>query len=130
MKNTLNVVHTKSEKIKFLHPLVYLFFFVVFVVVCILESKRWDKYIAKTVEIRQEDSVSTEIINIWIVGGYAYFNDSLKIRDYKVNRPNLGFRDIQELEVPFYLKKEANNDTIWIIDNKETYFWVLIHDRE
>ena len=51
-------------------------------------------------------------------------------------QPNLKIIDINkligthELELPFYLKKEADNDTIWVIDNNETYFWVFRHDRE
>ena len=52
------------------------------------------------------------------------------IFSYKIDDTNLDFLDVYKLELPFYLKKEANNDTLWIIDSKEMYFWVFRKDRD
>ena len=93
-------------------------------------DKRWQKYYEKTVEIRRTDSVNLKVINTLRNRNYLYFNDSLYIVSYKIELPNLRFLDIDKLELPFYLKKNADNDTLWIIDNKETYFGVFRKDRD
>ena len=112
-----------------------IFLFVVLsigIVLSVIYSYRMQNYHDKTVEIRICDSVNIEVINTWRNHGLYYFNDSLYISSSKIEEPvslylyNLFYK----FELPFYLKKNADNDTIWIIDNNETYFWVFSKDLD
>ena len=127
----LVVVHTKSRKANLISALFVIFLLVLFVITSIEQDKKWQKYYDKIVEIRRTDSVALKVTNLLQNGSALFFNDSLCILSYKMNQTDLIFRDIHKLELPFYFKKAADNDTIWITDNKnETYFWVFRKDRD
>ena len=83
----------------------------------------WDKM----VEIKQEDSVNIKVMTKYSTRGYYCFNDSLFIIGAKIDKPvSLYFDKIYDkLGLPFYLKKDANNDTIWLIDYKAKQFVVF-----
>ena len=127
---SLVVVHTKSRKATLISALFVFFLFVLFIIIVKEQDKKWQEYYDKTFEIRHADSVTLKVTKLLQNGNALFFNDSLCILSHKINKPNLGFLDVYKLERPFYLKKEANNDTLWLIDNKETYFWVFRKDRD
>jgi hypothetical protein len=86
--------------------------------------KRLNSYYDKTIEIKNEDSLNLKVKNVWINGGYVYLNDSL---DFKgdVLKSNIEIRDLLDLDLPVYLSKAAQNDTIWIKSNIKTFYFVL-----
>lgn len=98
-------------------------------IVIITNTRKLNHYYDKTVEIRQEDSLNLKVMDVWLNRGYLFLNDSLYIWGSKIGEPNLRLIDIYELGLPFYIKKAADNDTVWIRNYKETYFFVFRKDK-
>ena len=96
--------------------------------VIIINTRKLNHYYDATVGIRQEDSLSLKVTNVWVNGGYLFLNDSLFIWGSEVDEPNIKVIEIYEVGLPFYLRKAAKNDTVWIINNKETFFFVFRKD--
>ncbi len=73
-----------------------------------------------------------EVTKRLINHGTITFNDSLNIECYMIDLPSLQFSNtiMNEVTVPFNLKKKANNDTIWVKDSDSTYFFVLKKHKE
>jgi len=92
-------------------------------------NKKMQNYFDKTVEITRCDGVNIKVTSNLRYHGYYYFNDTLYIRASRIEKHSYLYQLYDKLELPFYLKKEANNDTLWIIDNKETSFFVFRKDR-
>ena len=109
-----------------------LILFAVFVIYNIHWDKKWQKYWDKVVEIRRCDSVNLKVTKKLSARGYHHFNDSLYIQTFRMEEPVslYVFNLYDKLELPFYLKKEADNDTLWLIDNNGTYFLVFRKDRD
>jgi hypothetical protein len=116
------------KRIFFIGLLIFIFMVVAGIVI-ITNTRKLNHYYDKTVEIRQEDSLNLKITNVWLNRGYLFLNDSLYIWGSKIDEPNLQLIDIYELGLPFYLKKAANNDTVWVINFKKTYFFVFRKDK-
>jgi len=102
------------------------------------EDKKAEEYWNKTVEIRRWDSLNLKLEKSPFNNRGVYIiNDSLYLVGYKLNSRNLDILKIstlirkQELELPFNFKKEADNDTIWITDNRnKVHFWVFRAERD
>ena len=101
-------------------------------IIMIEAEKRLQNIYNKAVEITRCDSVNIKVTNKFHSHGTYFFNNSFKIRIYKIEQPvSLHVSKLlDKLELPFYLNKDANNDTLWLIDNKETYFGVFRKDRD
>ena len=122
---------TTSNKMS--KKIIYIFLlFIIFVIVCIIYTKKMDNYYAKTTEIRRCDSVNIKVTNKLHLSGAYNFNDSLYILSSKMEEPTHLYvsKFFSNLELPFFLRKEANNDTLWLIDKNETYFLVFRKDRD
>ena len=106
------------------------------VVIAVITDKKFSNIIQKkydkAVEITRADSLNLKVINYWSNRGTYFFNDSLMIDVGKIEKPEglYTYELFGKLELPFYLKKAANNDTIWVIDKNDTYFVVFREDRE
>lgn len=109
----------------FIVGLLILFFLVIAAFVITINTRKLNHYYDKTVEIRQEDSLSLKVTDVWLNRGYLFLNDSLYIWGSKVDEPNIKLIDIYELGLPLYLKKAAKSDTLWIKSNKEVYFFIF-----
>lgn len=105
-----------------------LFVIVIAATVIIINTRKLNNYYDKVVEIGQEDSLSLKVTDVWVNGGYLYLNDSLYIWGSKVDEPNIKVLEIYEIGLPFYLKKTAKSDTLWIKSNKGEYFFILRKD--
>ena len=114
----------------FLVGFLILFALVIAAIVITINTRKLNQYYDSIVGIRQEDSLSLKVTNVWVNGGYLFLNDSLFIWGSKVDEPNIKIIEIYEIGLPFYLRKAANNDTVWIINNKETYFFVFRKDKD
>jgi len=121
----------KTPKQILLYVVVFLFFLAFAVITDNKFNKIFQEQYDKAVEITRADSVNLMVTNTWSNRGFSSFNDSLYILSFKMNQPNLKIIDRHKLKRPFYLKKNANNDTIWVIGNKkERYFWVFRKDSD
>ena len=105
--------------------LIILLFLVAFGIVITINTRKLNHYYDKTAEIRQDDSANLTVKDIWLNRGYLFLNDSLFIRGSQIEEPNLQLIEIYKLQLPFNLKKALQNDTIWIMDQKEIYFFVF-----
>jgi len=93
---------------------------------------------SKRVEVRRWDSLNIKLTESpFNNGGVSILNDTLFLLSYKLNDRNLDILKIytlirkRELELPFYFKKAADNDTIWITDNRnQVFFWLFLKDRD
>ena len=125
MINVFGLNHRDQMKRIFFIGFLVLLFLMVAGIVIITNTRKLNHYYDKTVEIRQEDSLNLKVIDVWLDRGYLFLNDSLYIWGSKIGEPNLRLIDIYELGLPFYIKKAADNDTVWIRNYKETYFLVF-----
>ncbi|MBP5708759.1 MAG: hypothetical protein J6W61_03230 [Bacteroidales bacterium] len=103
---------------------------VIFVIACFNYTKKTRQYYEKTAEIKKEDSINLEVIKTWEAHGYLTFNDSLTIVSHMIEQPNLQLMFVYEIGLPFFLIKEANNDTIWLMNSDNTYFFVFKKGKE
>lgn len=113
----------------FIIGLLIFIFLVVAGIVIITNTRKLNHYYDKTIEIGLEDSLCLKVTDVWINRGYLFLNDSLRIRGSRIAEPNLRLIDIYELELPFYLKKAVGNDTLWIENYKETFFFVFRNNQ-
>ena len=103
--------------------------FVISIIFCFFFIRKEHHYYEKTVDLRREDSIKMEVTKSIVNHGIITFNDSLNIASYMVEEPNLKVMYFSELEEPFFLIKEANNDTIWLMNSNNTYFFVFKKDK-
>ena len=109
----------------------FLIFAIPFMYFLVKQNKRMQEYHDKTVEIKRADSLNLKVTNRWSNRGFHYFNDSLRIIGRVKTPADLPlYKIFERLELPFYLMKEADNDTLRVTDNKEIYFWVFRKDKD
>ena len=105
--------------------IILLLFFTVSAILIITDTKRMNKYYASVSEITYNDSINLVVNDVWINGGYLFFNDKYYISGAKVIYSSRELIEIYELEEPFHLKKRSFSDTI-ILQNDNDNFIILL----
>jgi len=96
-----------------------------FISLIVIDTKNIRKYWNNQMEIKKTDSINTNVNETRYLRGYLSFNRELFIDIGNVDEPNITSWKVTELELPFTLKKEANNDTIYIYTDDAVYYFVF-----
>ena len=105
--------------------IILLLFFTVSAILIITDTKRMNKYYASVAEITYNDSINLVVNDVWINGGYLFFNDKYYISGTKVIYSSRELIEIYELEEPFHLKKRSLSDTIILHNDNDNFIIIL-----
>lgn len=107
-----------------------IFGFVAFIIACYIYTKKVDQHFAKMIEIKREDNINIQVTHTWEDHGVVFFNDSLYTSSSKIIYTHaLQMYDIDKLELPFYLRKDADNDTMWFADSNMSFCFILKEEQ-
>lgn len=105
--------------------IILLLFFTVSAILIITDTKRMNKYYASVAEITYNDSINLVVNDVWMNGGYLFFNDKYYISGTKVIYSSRELIEIYELEEPFHLKKRSLSDTIILHNDNDNFIIIL-----
>jgi hypothetical protein len=99
-------------------------------IIITLSRKHVNKYWGDQSKISISDSLYLKIIETKYLRGYLSFNRLYYIEEGNFTKRSLDLWKVTEFELPFYVKKAANNDTLWIISDKERCFFIFRKDTD